>query len=176
VVTDSQAFERVSADTPPAVPMTSFSILFARFKGDLTEFARGAAAIAGLRPGDRVLVAEACSHHPVEDDIGRVKIPRWLQQHVGGALEFCQVQGHDLPDDLTPFRLVVHCGSCVSNRREVLSRLLRCRSQGVPVTNYGMAIAASLGILDRALRPFPAALAAYHESLAEAAPAIAAGS
>mgnify|MGYP001050652516 CR=1 FL=1 len=176
VVTDSQAFERVSADTPPAVPMTSFSILFARFKGDLTEFARGAAAIAGLRPGDRVLVAEACSHHPVEDDIGRVKIPRWLQQHVGGAPECCQVQGHDLPDDLTPFRLVVHCGSCVSNRSEVLSRLLRCRSQGVPVTNYGMAIAASLGILDRALRPFPAALAAYHESLAEAAPAMAAGS
>jgi [FeFe] hydrogenase H-cluster maturation GTPase HydF len=165
VVTDSQAFLKVAADTPDGVPLTSFSILFARYKGDLVEFARGAAAIDTLRTGDRVLIAEACAHHPIGEDIGRVKIPRWLQQYVGGRLEVEHVQGHDLPADLSPYRLVVHCGGCVCNRREVLSRLLQCRRQGVPITNYGIAIAASLGILDRALGPFPAALDAYRETL-----------
>jgi [FeFe] hydrogenase H-cluster maturation GTPase HydF len=164
VVTDSQAFLKVAADTPDGVPLTSFSILFARYKGDLVEFARGAAAIEMLRSGDRVLIAEACAHHPIGEDIGRVKIPRWLRQFVGGRLEFEHVQGHDLPADLSPYRLVVHCGCCVWNRREVLSRLLQCRRQGVPITNYGIAIAASLGILDRALGPFPAALDAYREA------------
>jgi [FeFe] hydrogenase H-cluster maturation GTPase HydF len=168
VVTDSQAFLKVGADTPDGVPMTSFSILFARYKGDLVEFARGAAAIETLRSGDRVLIAEACSHHPIGEDIGRVKIPRWLRQYVGGQLEFEHVQGHDLPADLTPYRLVVHCGACVANRREILSRLLQCSRQGVPITNYGIAIAASLGILDRALGPFPAALDAYREARAGA--------
>ena len=165
VVTDSQAFLKVAADTPDGVPLTSFSILFARYKGDLVEFARGAAAIDALRSGDRVLIAEACSHHPIGEDIGRVKIPRWLRQYVGGRIEFEHVQGHDLPADLSPYRLVVHCGCCVWNRREVLARLLQCRRQGVPITNYGIAIAASLGILDRALGPFPAALNAYRETL-----------
>ncbi|HQM64790.1 MAG TPA: [FeFe] hydrogenase H-cluster maturation GTPase HydF [Acidobacteriota bacterium] len=161
VVTDSQAFRQVAADTPPAVPLTSFSILFARFKGDLAELARGAAAIATLRPGDRVLVAEACSHHPIADDIGRVKLPRWLTEHVGGPLEFDTVQGHDFPADLGRYRLVVHCGGCMQNRREMLGRILRSRAAGVPVTNYGVAIAATMGILDRALAPFPSALAAW---------------
>jgi len=164
VVTDSQAFLKVSADTPPGVPLTSFSILFARFKGDLAELARGAAAIETLRPGDRVLVAESCSHHPIADDIGRVKIPRWLTQYVGGRLEFVTVQGHDFPPDLDRFRLVIHCGGCMQNRREMLGRILRCRAAGVPVTNYGLAIAASLGILERALAPFPAALEAWRHS------------
>lgn len=164
VVTDSQAFLRVAGDTPDEVAMTSFSILFARFKGDLEIFVRGAAAIDSLRTGGRVLVAEACSHHPVGEDIGRVKIPRWLRQYVGGKLEFTHVQGHDFPDDVTPYDLIVHCGACVWNRREMLTRLLRCRTAGVPITNYGVCIAYTLGILERALRPFPAALDAYHSA------------
>lgn len=161
VVTDSQAFLQVAADTPPDVKMTSFSILFARQKGDLTQFVHGALAIEDLRPGDRVLVAEACSHHPIADDIGRVKIPRWLRQYVGGELHFTTVQGHDFPDDLAEYALVVHCGACMWNRREVLTRMLRCRRAGVPIANYGMTIAYTLGIFDRALEPFPDALATY---------------
>lgn len=160
VVTDSQVFLKVAADTPPQVPMTSFSILFARRQGDLAEMARGAAAIEGLRAGDRVLVAEACGHHPGGEDIGRVKIPRWLRQYVGGTLEFDHVQGHDFPADLSPWSLVIHCGACMWNRREVLNRLLACRRAGVPMTNYGLAIAYSQGIFERALQPFPAAWAA----------------
>jgi len=161
VVTDSQAFLKVAGDTPLDIPMTSFSILFARFKGDLTEFVAGAMAIDTLRSGDRILVCEACSHHPIGEDIGRVKLPRWLRQYVGGKLEFVHVQGHDFPDDLTPYKLVVHCGACMWNRREVLSRILRCRKASVPITNYGLAIAFSLGIFERALKPFPAALEVY---------------
>ncbi len=157
VVTDSQAFLKVAGDTPEDVPMTSFSILFARYKGDLGEFVRGASAIERLRPGDHVLIAEACSHHPIGEDIGRVKIPRWLTQYVGGKLEFAHVQGHDFPEELAAYSLVVHCAACVWNRREMLSRILRCRQAGVPITNYGVAIAYSLGILERALAPFPAA-------------------
>jgi [FeFe] hydrogenase H-cluster maturation GTPase HydF len=161
VVTDSQAFLKVAADTPPNVLLTSFSILFARFKGDIVEFTRGAMAIDGLRAGDRVLIAEACSHHPITEDIGRVKIPRWLTQYVGGKLDMTHVQGHDFPDDVSGYKLIIHCGACVWNRRQTLSRIARCRSQGVPMTNYGMAIAYSLGIFERALRPFPAAEALY---------------
>ncbi len=161
VVTDSQAFLKVAGDTPREVPLTSFSILFARYKGDLVELVRGATAIDRLRAGDRVLIAESCSHHPIGEDIGRVKIPRWLTQYVGGKLEFTHVQGHDFPVDTRRFALVIHCGACVTNRREVLSRIVRCRQAGTPITNYGLAIAYSLGIFERALEPFPAALAAY---------------
>ena len=164
VITDSQAFLKVAADTPSSVPLTSFSIVFARYKGDLSHFVRGAMAIDELRPGAHVLIAEACSHHPIGEDIGRVKIPRWLTQYVGGKLEFSHVQGHDFPEDVTPYDLIVHCGACVWNRRAMLSRILRCRKQGVPVTNYGMTIAYSLGIFERALEPFPAALDTYRES------------
>ena len=164
VVTDSQAFLKVADDTPIDVPLTSFSILFARYKGDLGEFARGTAAIERLAPGDRILVAEACSHHPIGDDIGRVKIPHWLTQYVGGRLQFEHVQGHDFPDDLDGYKLVVHCGACVHNRRAVLSRIMRCRRAGVPITNYGLTIACSLGILERALGPFPSALEAYRQT------------
>jgi [FeFe] hydrogenase H-cluster maturation GTPase HydF len=164
VVTDSQAFLKVAADTPRDVKLTSFSILFSRFKGDLVSQVLGTMAIDELRPGDRILVAEACSHHPIGEDIGRVKIPRWLTQYVGGKLEFTHVQGHDFPSDLASYRLVIHCGACTQNRREVLSRLMRCQEAGVPVTNYGLAIAYSLGIFERALEPFPAALDAYRAS------------
>jgi [FeFe] hydrogenase H-cluster maturation GTPase HydF len=170
VVTDSQAFLKVAADTPETVPMTSFSILMARARGDLDEFVRGALAIDRLRPGDRILVAEACSHHPIGEDIGRVKIPRWLTQYVGGELQFHTVQGHDFPEDFSPYRLVVHCGACTTNRREVLSRVMRCRRAGVPMTNYGLAIAYSLGIFERALGPFPAALQILRDSRGQAHP------
>ncbi len=166
VVTDSQAFLKVAADTPPSIPMTSFSILFARFRGDLTAQVEATLAIERLHTGDRILVAEACSHHPIGEDIGRVKIPRWLTQYVGGKLEFDTVQGHDFPDDVSPYKLVVHCGACTTNRREVLSRLMRCRMAGVPMTNYGLTIAYSLGIFERALEPFPAALDAYRAAKA----------
>ena len=164
VVTDSQAFLKVSADTPPEVKMTSFSILFARQKGDLCQFVEGALAIERLRPGDRVLVAEACTHHPIGDDIGRVKIPRWLKQYVGGDLRIDTAAGHDFPDDLGQYQLVVHCGACMWNRREMLARLARCRRAGVPICNYGMTIAYTLGIFDRALAPFPAALETFRKA------------
>ena len=164
VVTDSQAFRKVAADTPPDVPITSFSILFARFQADLPEMVRGTAGIDALRPGSRVLVAESCAHHPIGDDIGRVKIPAWLRRYTGAALEFVHVQGRDFPEDLSPYSLVIHCGGCMGNRREMLSRILRCRRARVPITNYGLAIATSLGILERALGPFPAALQALRES------------
>lgn len=163
VVTDSQAFLKVAGDTPDDVPMTSFSILFARAKGDLCEFVRGAMAIETLQPGAKVLVAEACSHHPIGEDIGRVKIPRWLRQYVGGELAIEHVQGHDFPDDPAGYDLVIHCGACMWNRREMLSRILRCRRAGVPIANYGLTIAYTLGIFARALEPFPAALEVYRQ-------------
>jgi [FeFe] hydrogenase H-cluster maturation GTPase HydF len=161
VVTDSQAFLKVAGDTPPAVKMTSFSILMARQKGDLAQFVQGTMAIEDLKPGDRVLVAEACTHHPIGEDIGRVKIPRWLRQFVGGDLQFHTTQGHDFPEDLSPYRLLVHCGACTWNRREMLTRMLRCREAGLAISNYGMTIAYTLGIFDRALGPFPDALETY---------------
>lgn len=166
VVTDSQAFKKVAEITPEDYPLTSFSILFARYKGDLLEFVRGAVAIDSLKPGDRVIIAEACSHHPIEEDIGRVKIPRWLQRHIGGKLEFDIVQGHDFPEDLSPYKLVIHCGACMLNRRAMLTRQLRCRKAGIPITNYGLVIARSLGIFERALEPFPEILESYLGMLA----------
>lgn len=161
VITDSQAFLKVVADTPAHVPVTSFSILFARFKGDLVTQVEGAMTVENLRAGDRILIAEACSHHPIAEDIGRVKIPRWLTQYVGGKLEIEHVQGHDFPRDVSPYKLIVHCGACMWNRREMLNRILHCRQAGIPITNYGLVIAYSLGILERALEPFPAALEVY---------------
>ena len=155
VITDSQAFEKVGAIVPRDVPLTSFSILFARLKGDLRELVRGAFAIGNLRKGDRVLIFEACTHHPVEDDIGRVKIPRWLQKYVGADLEFAHYQGHDVPSNIGDYKLIIHCGGCVHNRREMLTRIALANRAGVPITNYGMAIAYTLGIFERALEPFP---------------------
>ena len=154
VVTDSQAFREVEALIPKDQPLTSFSILFARLKGDLATQAQGARAVDRLRPGDRVLVAEACAHHPSQEDIGRVKIPRWLNQKVGGELNFTTVQGRDFPDDVTPYSLVIHCGACTFNRRAMIARIEQCRRQNVPISNYGLVIAALNGILDRALKPF----------------------
>jgi [FeFe] hydrogenase H-cluster maturation GTPase HydF len=169
-VTDSQAFLKVAADTPDEVPLTSFSILFSRFKGDLRTMVEGACAVDRLKGGDRVLIAEACSHHPIGEDIGRVKIPRWLEQYVGAALDFQHVQGHDFPADLSTYRLVIHCGSCTQNRREMLSKILKCQQAGVPITNYGLVIAYSLGIFERALSPFPAALDVWRKKEAVSGP------
>lgn len=155
VVTDSQAFLRVAGDVPNHVPMTSFSILFARLKGDLHEFVRGVKAIDRLKSGSRILILESCAHHPIGEDIGRVKIPRWIRQYTGVDMEFVHTQGHDFPEDLSSYQLIIQCGACMLNRREVISRILRCRESGVPITNYGVAITYALGVLDRALSPFP---------------------
>lgn len=163
VITDSQVFLKVDADTPPGVPMTSFSILFARYKGDLATLVAGALAVEDLQPGDPVLIAEACTHHRVADDIGTVKIPRWLRQHVGGELNFQWSSGIELPPDLARYKLVVHCGACMINRREMLSRLMAARAAGVPMVNYGVLIAYLHGILRRALGPFPELLAMLDE-------------
>ena len=158
VVTDSQAFLKVAADTPPDVPLTSFSILFARHKGNLVSLVEGAKAVEELVPGDKVLIAEACTHHRVEDDIGTVKIPRWLRQVVGGPLDFKWVSGHELPPDIKDYKLIIHCGACMINRKEMLHRLMMAQQAGVPMVNYGVLIAYVLGILKRALAPFPQAL------------------
>lgn len=161
VVTDSQAFLKVAADTPSEIPLTSFSILFARHQGDLTEMVRGAMAIDSLKTGDKVLIAEACSHHPIGEDIGTVKIPRWLTQYVGGKLQIDSTRGHDYPSNLSDYKIIIHCGACMWNRRAMLSRIMKARQAGVPITNYGLTIAYSLGIFERALQPFPAALDVY---------------
>jgi [FeFe] hydrogenase H-cluster maturation GTPase HydF len=171
VVTDSQEFLKVVADTPPSIPVTGFSILFARFKGDLAELVRGAATIDRLKPGDRVLVAEACTHHPTGEDIGRVKIPRWLEQYVGGKLDIVVKAGCEDPSDIAGFKLIVHCGACMWNRRQMLSRIEQARASGVAITNYGLTIAHSLGILDRALSPFPHAREVYAAAVSGAKPA-----
>ena len=154
VVTDSQVFAQVTRIVPDGVPLTSFSILFAKLKGDLREFVNGVRSIDSLKPGSRILVLESCAHHPIGEDIGRVKIPRWLRQYTGMDMEFVHLQGHDFPADLKSYQLVIHCGACMLNRREVMSRILRCHEAGVPITNYGVAITYALGALDRALSPF----------------------
>ncbi len=165
VVTDSQAFLKVAADTPPEIPLTSFSILFARHQGDLSEMVKGAMAIDTLKTGDKILIAEACSHHPIGEDIGTVKIPRWLTQYVGGKMEFTHHRGYDFPANLAEYKLIIHCGACMWNRREMLSRLMKAKLAGVPMTNYGLTIAYSLGIFERALQPFPAALEIFKTRL-----------
>lgn len=161
VVTDSQAFLKVAADTPSNIPITSFSILFARFQGDLCEMVRGAKTIDRLKTGDRILIAEACSHHPIGEDIGTVKIPRWLTQYVGGKLQIDHYRGHDFPANIADYKLIIHCGACMWNRREMLSRIMKAKQFNIPITNYGLTIAYSLGIFERALQPFPAALEVY---------------
>lgn len=165
VVTDSQAILKVTADVPQHIPVTTFSILFARQKSDLAVMAAGAAAIDRLKPQDRVLIAEACSHHVLEDDIGRVKIPRWLRQYVGGDLQIDTASGRDYPADLKDYKLVLHCGACMINRREMLTRLHRAQDAGVPVTNYGVAISFLQGVLKRSLALFPFALLALEKEM-----------
>ena len=153
VVTDSQAFREVSQIVPENIPLTSFSILFARLKGDLKAFAEGAKAIDELKDGDKVLILESCTHHAIEDDIGRVKIPNLLLKKTGKNLVIDNYAGHDLPD-ISKYNLIIHCGACMTNRREVLSRILLANENGIPITNYGMTISYCLGIMDRAMKIF----------------------
>jgi len=154
VVTDSQAFGRVAAIVPDGVPLTGFSILYARYKGDLEVLVGGARAVDDLEPGDRVLIAEACTHHRQSDDIGRVKIPRLLCRAVGGELRFTWSSGGGYPEDLPAYRLVVHCGGCMINRKEMLYRIRAAEEAGVPIVNYGVLLAKMHGVLERALAPF----------------------
>jgi [FeFe] hydrogenase H-cluster maturation GTPase HydF len=153
VITDSQVFGAVSRQVPSDVRLTSFSIMFARHKGDLSTLADGARHVSRLKPGAKVLIAEACTHHPVGDDIGRVKIPRWLEKHVGGRLNFSWTSGIGFPSNLKDLDLVVHCGGCMVTRREMLRRIARVRQAGVPIVNYGVLIAYLHGIMERALKP-----------------------
>ncbi len=157
VVCDSQVVDFMVANTPESINCTTFSILLSRLKGDINRFAAGVNAIAGLHPGDRILMAAACTHHATHEGIGRVKIPCLLEKQAGGKLNFDFAGGRDFPDDLSPYRLIIHCGSCMLNRRETLRRLERAGS--TPVTNYGMAISYCRGVLKRVLSPFPGALA-----------------
>lgn len=155
VVTDSQVFARVSQDTPAHIPLTSFSILFARYKGDLGTAVQGAAALDHVQDGDKILIAEGCTHHRQCDDIGTHKIPGWIRQYTGKNPEFVFTSGTEFPDDVSGYRLVVHCGGCMLNEREMKYRTACCRDQGVPITNYGILIAQVTGILRRSLEPFP---------------------
>ncbi len=153
VVTDSQVFDFVSRIVPEDIPLTSFSILFARYKGDLREFLNGVKAIDTLKPGDKVLIAEACTHYPSHEDIGRVKIPKWLENKVGGNLNFTWAVGSDFSENLGDYKLVVHCGACMINRTELLARLDKCKDLNVPVVNYGVLIGYMTGILNRVVKP-----------------------
>ena len=164
VITDSQAFASVSRDTPQEIPLTSFSILMARYKGFLSAAVSGAAALSRLCPDDTVLLCEGCTHHRQCNDIGTVKLPRWLRAHAGSQLGIETCSGHDFPQDLSRYAAVVHCGGCMITEREVRQRLRAAQAQGVPFTNYGIAIALATGTLERSLRPFPA----LHALLAEA--------
>lgn len=159
VITDSQVFAKASADTPPDVPLTSFSILLARKKGLLDSAVKGVSAIDRLKDGDRILVAEGCTHHRQCDDIGTVKLPRWLKQYTGAELEFEFCSGNDFPEDLTPYSLVLHCGGCMLNEREIRFRIKCAENQNIPVTNYGISIAFMQGILKRSVSVFPHLLA-----------------
>lgn len=149
IITDSQAFEEVYRLKPEESTLTSFSILFARYKGDITLFTAGVKALKRLTPTSRILIAEACTHTPQNEDIGRVKLPRILRKRFGEELQIDIVGGADYPDDLTKYDLVIHCGACMFNRKHVLSRVERARKQGVAITNYGVILAALTGILDR---------------------------
>ena len=163
VITDSQAFLKVSADTPKDIQLTSFSILFARNKGDLNELVKGAKAIDSLESGDKILVSEGCTHHRQSDDIGTVKIPRWLRQYTGKDFEFIYSSGYSFPKELDEVKLVIHCGACMLNKTEMLYRIKQVTEKDIPIVNYGVLISYVQGIFDRALDPFPLAKMIYEE-------------
>ena len=155
VITDSQAFGRVSKDVPDDILLTSFSILFARYKGDLEAAVRGAAALENVGEGDKILIAEGCTHHRQCGDIGTEKLPNWIRKHLGCEPEFTFTSGTEFPEDLSEYKLIVHCGGCMLNEREMKYRLSCAADQGIPMTNYGILIAYMNGILARSVRPFP---------------------
>lgn len=156
VITDSQVFAKVSADTPSDIMLTSFSILFARYKGNLPALIKGVTALEQIEDGDKILVSEGCTHHRQCDDIGSVKLPRWIRQYTGKEPEFVFSSGTEFPADLSPYKMIVHCGGCMLNEREMKYRLACAKNQNIPMTNYGILIAYIQGILKRSVEPFPA--------------------
>ncbi len=154
VITDSQVVLKVAGDIEEDIPFTTFSTLFARYKGDIDALVKGADKIDSLKDGDKILIAESCSHHVQCDDIGRVKIPRWLTQYTGKKLQFEVFSGHDFPDELETFDLAIHCGACMTTAMEMKRRIRQCAVRGVPITNYGVAISKLHGLLERVIRPF----------------------
>ena len=164
VVCDSQVVDKMVTDTPEDIRCTTFSILFSRFKGDLVDAARGVAVIDQLKPGDKILIAEACSHHPIEGDIGRVKIPAWLKKYAGFDVNIEVSCGRDFPENLSEYKLVIHCGACMLTRREMWTRIQKAREASVALTNYGVCIAFLRGVIERVLLPFPEALVSYRET------------
>lgn len=155
VITDSQVFAKVSADTPSDIMLTSFSILFARYKGSLATVVEGITALDTLEDGDKILISEGCTHHRQCDDIGSVKLPRWIRQYTGKDIDFVFSSGTEFPEDLSAYKLIVHCGGCMLNEREMKYRLACATDQNIPITNYGILIAYMQGILKRSLIPFP---------------------
>ena len=155
VVTDSQAFARVSKDTPEDITLTSFSILFSRYKGELDAQLLGVNALSTVKDGDRILISEGCTHHRQCDDIGTYKLPKWIREYTGKEPVFEFTSGTEFPDDVTSYKMVIHCGGCMLNEREMKYRIACCQDQNVPITNYGIAIARMTGILKRSLEPFP---------------------
>ena len=155
VITDSQAFEKVAADTPEDILLTSFSILFARYKGDLAAVVKGVTSLDTLEDGDAILISEGCTHHRQCDDIGTVKLPRWIREYTGKEIRIETTSGTEFPDDLTKYKMIVHCGGCMLNEREMKYRLKCAEDQGVPMTNYGITIAYMKGILKRSVEVFP---------------------
>ena len=163
VITDSQAFGRVARDIPADIPLTSFSILFARYKGDLPSLVRGAAALSHLQDGDKVIIAEGCTHHRQCGDIGSVKIPRWVEQFSGAKPVYTFTSGGEFPHDLSDYKLIIHCGGCMLNEKEMAHRMEIAETAGVPMVNYGVAIAHIHGILKQSLAPFPDVLKMLEE-------------
>ena len=155
VITDSQAFEKVAADTPEDILLTSFSILFARYKGDLASVVKGVTALDTVEDGDVILISEGCTHHRQCDDIGTVKLPRWIREYTGKEIRIETTSGTEFPDELTKYKMIIHCGGCMLNEREMKYRLKCAEDQGVPMTNYGIAIAFMKGILKRSVEVFP---------------------
>lgn len=165
VVTDSQAIMRVAADVPDDIQLTTFSILMARYKGELPVFVNGLRSVDNLKAGDKVLISEACTHHAQEDDIGKVKIPRWLRNHTKVNLEIDIKNGADFPENLSDYKLIVHCGGCMLTRKAMHSRIRQAAAAGVPIVNYGMIISYMHGAIPRALEPFEDAIAEWRKSL-----------
>jgi [FeFe] hydrogenase H-cluster maturation GTPase HydF len=164
VVCDSQVVDRMVAETPPGVRCTTFSILLSRIKGDIAEMTKGALAVESLKEGDKILISESCSHHAIEGDIGRIKIPKWIQKYLGYEIKIGVCAGRDFPGDLKSYKLIIQCGSCMLTRRETLARIQKAKQAGVPITNYGLCISYLQGVLERVIEPFPDALKAFQEN------------
>ncbi|HOW59763.1 MAG TPA: [FeFe] hydrogenase H-cluster maturation GTPase HydF [Candidatus Omnitrophota bacterium] len=170
VVCDSQVVDRMVAETPAGVRCTTFSILFSRLKGDIAEMTRGAMSVGKLQKGDKVLISESCSHHAIEGDIGRIKIPNWLKKYLGHEIEIKIAAGRDFPEDVQDYKLIIQCGSCMLTRRETLARIQKAKQKGVPITNYGLCISFLQGVLERVIEPFPEALEVYRNTPCDTSP------